>query len=185
MSVIQPVNIKIKSGEEVRIRCAEIDDARGLIEYMIEILKSDSEVMLTQAHELSVTEEDESKWLQDHLSLPGKLVLVAKRKEKIIGALHFANRDRERNFHTGSFGMSVHKDWRRQGIGKALVQALLDWANRSTVIEKVCLEVFSTNTQAISLYQSLGFIEEGICPKAYKLGKSKYVDGVLMYKFTD
>jgi ribosomal protein S18 acetylase RimI-like enzyme len=52
------------------------------------------------------------------------------------------------------------------------------------IIEKVCCEVFSTNAQAIGFYRSLGFAEEGRCPKAYRLGESKYVDGVLMYKFT-
>jgi ribosomal protein S18 acetylase RimI-like enzyme len=52
------------------------------------------------------------------------------------------------------------------------------------IIEKVCCEVFSTNAPAIGFYRSLGFAEEGRCPKAYRLSESKYVDGVLMYKFT-
>jgi len=179
MSVIQPITIKTKSEEEVRIRCADINDARDLIEYMTVILQNDFEVVLTQAHELSVSKEDEENWINDHLSSEGKLILIAESGGRMIGLLHFASGNRERNQHTGSFGMSVHRDWRRQGIGRTLVQILLDWAKKSPIIEKVYLEVFSTNTQAIELYQSLGFLEEGICPKAYKLGKSKYVDGMV------
>lgn len=185
MSKIQPVIIKLKSGEEVWIRCAEIDDARNLIEYMTTILRNASAVTLTQAHELSVSEEDEAKWIHDHVSSPGKLILLAEQEEKIVGLLHFANGNRERNQHTGSFGMSVHKDWRKQGIGRALVQNLLDWAKMSPIIEKVCLEVFSTNIEAITLYQNLDFIEEGRCPNAYRLDEGKYVDNILMCKFTD
>jgi RimJ/RimL family protein N-acetyltransferase len=45
-------------------------------------------------------------------------------------------------------------------VGTALLQALLEWAESSPVIEKVCLDVFATNEPAIRLYKNLGFIEE-------------------------
>ncbi len=45
---------------------------------------------------------------------------------------------------------------------------LLAWATADPLIEKVCLEVFTTNIGAIRLYRKLGFVEEGLRPKDIK-----------------
>ncbi len=45
------------------------------------------------------------------------------------------------------------------------------------------LEVFATNTRAISLYQALGFQEEGRFVKQIKLGPGMYVDTIRMGQF--
>jgi RimJ/RimL family protein N-acetyltransferase len=68
------------------------------------------------------------------------------------------------------------------GIGRALIQALLDWAAGDPLIEKVTLAVFSTNEHAIALYQTMGFEVEGRCPGDMKIN-GEYVDSILMYRF--
>ncbi len=68
------------------------------------------------------------------------------------------------------------------GIGKELIEALLDWAEANPLIEKVSLGVFSTNHRAISLYKRLGFIEEGRKIKEFKMSENEYVDDIIMYK---
>ncbi|MFD1427841.1 GNAT family N-acetyltransferase [Kroppenstedtia sanguinis] len=78
--------------------------------------------------------------------------------------------------HTGFFGMSVSQPWRGRGVGSALLQTLLDWAETHPTIEKVCLEVFADNDRAISLYHRLGFQEEGRWNRQVKTGEGKYVD---------
>ena len=65
--------------------------------------------------------------------------------------------------------MSISKNYRGIGIGKALLKALLDWAKENPLIEKVSLGVLSTNQRAISLYKQMGFLEEGRLIKEYKL----------------
>ncbi len=44
--------------------------------------------------------------------------------------------------------MSVNKVWRNQGVGKALLEALIEWAEREPLLEKLRLEVFATNEHA-------------------------------------
>jgi RimJ/RimL family protein N-acetyltransferase len=61
-------------------------------------------------------------------------------------------------------------------VGTALLETLLVWATTETLIEKVCLEVFTTNAGAIRLYRKLGFVEEGLRPKDIKFGPDRYVD---------
>jgi len=71
----------------------------------------------------------------------------------------------------------------RPGIGRALLLALILWAQQQPAIEKLCLEVFTTNTRAITLYQALGFQEEGRLVKQIKLGTGIYVDTLRMARF--
>ena len=75
------------------------------------------------------------------------------------------------------------KEWRGRGVGAALLEALLEWAAASPIIERVCLEVFATNDRAIRLYEKLGFVEEGRRQRDIKLGPGRYVDTVAMYRF--
>ncbi len=79
--------------------------------------------------------------------------------------------------------MSVKNGFRGQGIGTALLAALLDWAKENPLIEKVCLEVVADNTNAIRLYQKFGFVEEGVKKKAAKIDDGTYWDLILMARF--
>jgi len=63
------------------------------------------------------------------------------------------------------FSIFIKKKWRGYGIGKLLVQAMLDWAQENKLIRKISLFVFSTNKNAIRLYKKLGFRQEGRCPR--------------------
>lgn len=51
------------------------------------------------------------------------------------------------------------------------------------LIDRVYLEVFATNANAIQLYRKLGFVEEGVRSKDIKLGPGRYMDTMTMGKF--
>ena len=73
--------------------------------------------------------------------------------------------------HVGALGMGVRREWRRHGVGRRLA--------RSAGLEKVELEVFTDNEGAIHLYESLGFVREGLKARARKL-EGRYQDVLLM-----
>jgi ribosomal-protein-alanine N-acetyltransferase len=52
--------------------------------------------------------------------------------------------------------LAVHPEFRRRGVARALLAAMLDGARRRGV-ELIFLEVRPTNAEAIGLYGSLGF----------------------------
>ena len=62
------------------------------------------------------------------------------------------------------------------GVGSALLQALLDWAEDNPHIEKVSLAVFSNNRLGSALYDKFGFLEEGRRVREIKLNDDQYVD---------
>lgn len=62
--------------------------------------------------------------------------------------------------------MAVDPTARRQGVGSALLEAVIAWAieNRSP---RMTLEVRYSNAAAIRLYERHGFVREGLRPRYY------------------
>lgn len=74
--------------------------------------------------------------------------------------------------------IAVSPDYRRQGIGEALVTALSD-ALRARGVIGLMLEVRVSNTPAIELYQKLGFTEVG---KRVRYYRNPQEDALIMRK---
>jgi len=179
MSTIQPCEIPLKTGEKIVVRSVLPEDTKSFHELSAEIV-GEREYMITLPEEFLFTEEQERIWLRHHNDRPRAIFLLAFAQSMLVGYLHFACEERRRRAHSGTFGMAVRKEWREKGVGRALLQALLDWAQDNPDVEKVWLEVFATNSSGIHLYESLGFVEEGRLSKEIKIAPGHYVDLVLM-----
>ncbi len=66
--------------------------------------------------------------------------------------------------HTGVLGMGVIAAARGRGVGSQLIEATLAHARRFG-LERIELQVFTSNLGAIKLYQRFGFVIEGTHPK--------------------
>lgn len=181
MASIQPKTFTDRTGQEFVVRTAQPDDAEAMLAY-IQPVAEETEFFVLQPDEFPYR-EDERTWIQDHLDHPAKILLLAEAAGTIIGNVSFEAGPHRRIAHRGNLGISVVKDWRGRGVGTALLQSFLEWAESNPVVEKVCLEVFDTNTNAIRLYQRLGFVEEGRKTKDIKRGDEDYVDTVTMFRF--
>jgi ribosomal protein S18 acetylase RimI-like enzyme len=83
--------------------------------------------------------------------------------------------------HCGLMGMGLLVDYRRQGIGTRLLDTTIQAAEEYG-LERVELEVYTSNTPAIRLYEKRGFIPEGVKRKARKLD-GEYFDIQVMALF--
>lgn len=72
----------------------------------------------------------------------------------------------------------VHPDWRSQGLGRLMMNRLIDEAE-SRAAETVFLEVRASNQAAIKLYESLGFNEVGL-RQGYYPAQSGREDALVM-----
>ena len=72
--------------------------------------------------------------------------------------------------------VAVSESARRSGLGLALCERVMQWA-RERGAKSMQLEVRESNVAALSLYQQLGFVEQGKRPKYYK---EPVEDAVLM-----
>lgn len=99
-----------------------------------------------------------------------KIFFVAEKDGKIVG---YIIADNSRHLIVS---IAVHPDYRRQGIGKALMERALKYMKGYAY-----LQVRVNNKDAIEFYRKLGFYEKEII-------KSYYIDGedaILMFKKID
>jgi RimJ/RimL family protein N-acetyltransferase len=82
--------------------------------------------------------------------------------------------------HVVRLTMAVHEGEQGQGVGTALLNALLSWARESPRVEKVELQVRASNARAIGLYRRLGFVEEGRKTRRLKISEGEYLDDLYM-----
>ncbi|RYZ62929.1 MAG: GNAT family N-acetyltransferase [Chitinophagaceae bacterium] len=170
-----------KNGKDFIVRAPDENDAFKIIEYS-RLLFASTDQVLTVAEEFNMTVEKEKDWISGFNNSQNSMVRIAEsNKGEIIGLLFFAGNSKLKASHSGEFGLSVHPDWQGVGIGRTLIGALLDWAKANDKIEKISLQVFATNKNAIRLYRSLGFMEEGRHIKAIKQPTGEYIDVLQMY----
>jgi RimJ/RimL family protein N-acetyltransferase len=186
MAAVEPREYALKDGRRVTIRSAQISDVEGVLEQIKSVLAERKYTATTIDDDMSdFTVDKEKEWINKHIEQPGHLFIVAEVDSKIVGSVDLRNGNHKRTQHVGILGITVIKEFRGLGVGKALMETLLNWASDNPLIEKVSLEVFGINKPAIGLYSKLGFIEEGRKIKAIKLGPDSYIDSILMYKFIE
>jgi putative acetyltransferase len=111
------------------------------------------------------------------------LNLVAERDGHIVGSagLHPAGLALRRR-HVMMLGISVAHEAQRQGVGDALMRALLDYADNWAQVLRVELTVFVDNAPAIALYRKHGFEMEGR-HRGYALRQGEYCDVFAMARW--
>ncbi|MED2972857.1 GNAT family N-acetyltransferase [Fictibacillus sp. B-59209] len=165
------------------VRTGKIEDAEAILDIQRSVV-SEGEFLISLSEEFNKTSSQQREWVQSLLENVNETLIVAERDGEVVGWIVFqAAPNRKRLSHTGALGMMISKGYREMGVGTMLLKALLDWAEKNPLIEKVSLGVFSTNHRAISLYKKMGFLEEGRKIKEFKMNENDYVDDILMYKF--
>ncbi len=99
-----------------------------------------------------------------------------------LGLITFPNSPRRR--HAAKLGMSVRDDWQGKGIGRALMQAAVDMADKWLNILRLELEVYTDNEPAVGLYKKYGFVTEGTL-KCFAFRDGRYVDVYAMARMRD
>jgi ribosomal protein S18 acetylase RimI-like enzyme len=164
------------------IRTGKIEDAEVTLDIQRSVV-SEGEYLIAYPEEFTKTLNQQREYIQNILENENETIIVAEKDGEVVGWIVFeSTQNRKRMSHTGSFGILIRNNYRGLGIGKMLLQVLLEWAEKNPLIEKVSLGVFSTNHRAISLYQKMGFIEEGRKINEFKFEDNEYVDDILMYK---
>jgi RimJ/RimL family protein N-acetyltransferase len=121
---------------------------------------------------------DETRRYVEERMACGDPMVVAIGADALVGWCDIGRNSAPSRKHRGLLGMGVIADWRRQGVGAALLTAALDLASRRDFI-RIELDVHADNAAAIALYEKFGFVREGVqCDGA--LIDGRFVDVVLM-----
>ena len=157
------------------------EDLNAMWEF-INMISKEKTFIRFQGEEISL--EEEKKFLNSHLLKIAKkesVQLLVFFKGRLIGISDITMKDKIEK-HLGVFGIIIAKDFRGQGIGKMLMEKVIDEARKNlSQLEIILLNVFANNDLAKQMYKKFGFVEYGLMPNGIKL-ETGYADDVLMYK---
>lgn len=168
----------LKNGEEIILREGKKEDSSKIIVYMNKIA-GETDYHAFGKGEFQDTVENEENFLEDCLQSDNKLFIIAEKNNQIIGNLTFIGGHRSRIRHAGNIGITVLKDFWGLGIGRILMNYLIDWAKESKIVKKINLTVREDNTRAIKLYEDLGFKKEGLITRYFYVNE-KYYNAIFM-----
>ncbi len=110
---------------------------------------------------------------------PGLHRFVAVQEGEIVGSVNLSQQQNPRRIHSGSLGIMVHPERWGQGIGTALMNAIIDLADNWLNLKRVELGVRPDNVVAVHLYENFGFQREGIKSLA-DFADGRYQDQLVM-----
>lgn len=160
------------------VRKAEPGDAPELVELALAVGSEPEGWLVTNGTWRSVS--DERRYVRAIRRSKAAAVLVAEAPEGIVGRLSLSRDPHPASRHVADLGLMVAADWRRRGVGRALMLGAEEWA-RGAGVRKLELHVLPYNEAAIALYESLGYEREGVRRNHYRRG-ADLVDAVLMAK---
>lgn len=167
----------LKNGQTITVKEANEDDGEA-IKNVVNSVGSEKYYVVPER-----SREDWDEAIREIKNRKG-LIIVTQLDEKTVGMIYLVRGKFEKNKHVGFLGISILKEFRKIGIGTAMMKYIMEWARRQKGLEKGSLTVFSTNEAAINLYRTFGFQIEGISKKQYKI-EGKYIDETIMGKFLD
>ena len=175
------ISIKDKLGRTVILRNARPEDSAALIEYL-KTTSAETPYLIREPEEITITEEQENKFIQAKIDAERELMLVAFIDGKHIGNCSLMSiAPYKRYSHRCDVAIALYKEFCGCGIGKALLQTVLDVA-KNIGYEQAELEVMAENKDAIAMYEKLGFEKFGTFPDNMKYADGSYMDAYWMMK---
>jgi len=176
----QPKTYKLKTGSSIKLRIPQLEEAQKLGNLKRSYIKNTTTIPL-ELEEYPNDIEHESNLIAQYIKSPNSLLLVAEFDNELIGNIDLTGSKRSKMFHTAIIGMGIKEKWRNQGLGRILIESVIDWAKKYSAIELIWLEVYASNELGINLYNNTGFKVSGRIDDFFK-EEDGYKDKIQMYQ---
>lgn len=164
----------------INIRPIQAKDAEDL--YRIRTMDGVCEQLLAlPSARLSDTEEFISTLSKDDHIFVAELN-DSKHQGLVVGSAGLVVESSLKLRHSARVGLMIHADYHKMGIGRNLMNHLLELADNWLNLVRLELDVFADNINAIKLYQSLGFVIEAN-RKYAAIKNGQYADLLLMARY--
>ena len=149
---------------KTKIRFLNLHDVTAYRELRLQALKESPMAFASSyEQETCLTLTDFAARLQAHNNSTSGIFGAFGDSEQLIGMLGFSRESRPKRAHIGSlWSMYVLPEFRRQGVGAALLDEALCHTQRLGVLRQIVLSVTRNNLAASSLYKSRGFERFGL-----------------------
>jgi RimJ/RimL family protein N-acetyltransferase len=147
---------------DLKIRPATLDDTADLRQFAADLFGEGLPGIFRRP---VPTLAEEAAFIRSRIEPANSTMFVATSDGSVVGLLDFIGGSLDEERHAGTFAISVDSGHGGEGIGTALIEALVAWAPCHGV-QRVQAWVWMTNPRAIALYERLGFEREGLCRRA-------------------
>lgn len=168
-------------GALVEIRELTEDDVAEFWALRLRALREDPEAFGSSYEESKERPLAETEARLRNARQVGDFTLGAFVDGRLVGIVALVRATGMKNRHIADvYSMYVAPEARGQGVGRALMQALIDRARAMEGLERLLLAVVTGQGAARGLYRSLGFEAYGLQLRALKLPDGRYLDEELM-----
>lgn len=171
----------LADGRVCTIRHPTVGDARAIIDFLKNAV-AETDFLNYMRDEFRMTIEQEEAYIRDRTENPAALALLAELDGRVIATAGCEPWRFKRFSHHADCGLAVARAFWGQGLGRMLMQAILDWG-RARRLHKITLRVFARNERAAALYRRLGFIEQGRLKDDVRHADGTLDDVILMAHF--
>lgn len=176
-----PIQFTDRAGRTVELRNAEERDAEDLLTYL-KATAGETPYLLREPDEITMTAEEERAFLHGKTESADEIMLIATVNGEHVGNCSLMRVGScRRTAHRCSMAIALYRKYQGFGIGRKMMETLLEIAGRIGY-EQAELEVVDGNETARTLYESLGFACFGRLPDNMKYSDGSYRDTVWMAK---
>lgn len=179
--IYKPIEIQDKLGRTIMLRTPTPDDADALIAYL-KIISTETPYLIREPEEITITHEQEVDFINNSIASERSVMLIATLDGKHIGNCSLQSLGNFKRYaHRCDIAIALYQEYCEYGIGKQMLETILKLA-KEIGYEQAELEVISSNTSAIALYEKLGFKKYGTFPRNMKYSDGTYDSADWMMK---
>lgn len=167
--------------EKITIRDAKQEDTSLIVEFY-NVVGGETDYLSFGQDEYPQTAEGLAQSIEDMKQSKGTCMLLMLDGEEIVGIGTIDSSSKRRFLHVGTLGIVIRQSHAGKGLGRLLMNALIDWAKENGQTEKITLITRADNERAVALYEKLGFKQEGVFHKDSFDGE-RYYDSLSMALF--
>lgn len=173
--------IQTKSNITLIVRSCQLEDGEALQKFLQKGAVESPHTLVCKEHEESLSKLNTR--IENALNSPSEIYLGIFDEDKFIGQLHLKalSSKHPQIKHLAEFGMMISSEYWGQGIGKALLELMENFA-RQIGIHKIEAKVRTSNERGLALYKKMGYTIEGTRKKA-ALVNGQFEDEFFIAKF--
>ncbi|MGT2951295.1 GNAT family N-acetyltransferase [Streptococcus cuniculi] len=170
--------------KEIFFEEAEGSHAAAFIEFMNQVAK-ETDFLVMDETGFQFTAEQLASIFEQSLASPSQLHLLALCGDEVVGAVTVRASKQYRISHIGNIFIAVRKDYWGHGIGRILLEEVIEWARETGLMKRLELTVQVRNDRAVALYQKMGFEIEGTQKWGARTDEGEWLDLYYMGRLID
>ncbi|WP_432353141.1 GNAT family N-acetyltransferase [Sporosarcina sp. A2] len=175
------MSVQAQSDGDFAIRNAHPEDAAHIVEFYNRV-GGETDYLSFGCDEYPQSADEVAQSISGMEESVGNCMLLMMNNEEIVGIGTIDSSSKKRFHHVGTLGIVICQSHAGKGLGRVLMNALIDWSKENGRIEKITLVTRADNEWAIALYEKLGFEREGVFRKDSYDGE-RYFDSLSMALF--